>query len=130
VKKTVMATDLTLHLPDRPGAMAGACEALGAAGVNIEGCCCYPAGAAGQLHLLVGDGEAARAALRAAGYHVVQDRAVAVHELEDVPGSAGDALRRVADAGANLELVYMATATRLVVGADDLGAARAALAQT
>jgi hypothetical protein len=47
-----MPTDLTLWLEDRPGMMAGACEALGAAGVNIEGCCAYPTGADGQLHVL------------------------------------------------------------------------------
>lgn len=122
-----MATDLTVRLADRPGAMAGACEALGAAGVNIDGCCAYPAGAAGQLHLLVEDAEAARAALRAAGYEVVQDRPVIVHELEDVPGSAGACLRRIADVGVNLELVYVAAATRLVIGVDDLAAARSAL---
>jgi hypothetical protein len=122
-----MATDLTVHLDDRPGAMAGACEALGAAGVNIEGCCAYPAGTAGQLHLLVEDAGGARAALMGAGYDVVQDRQVIVHELEDVPGSAGAALRRVADAGANLQLAYMATGTRLVIAADDLEAARQAL---
>ena len=122
-----MPTDLTVKLVDRPGAMAGACEALGDAGVNIEGCCAYPAGDAGQLHLLVEDAGAARQALSAAGYEVVQDRQVIVHELEDVPGSAGAALRRIADAGVNLELVYLAAATRLVVGADDLEAARGAL---
>ena len=122
-----MATDLTVRLADRPGAMAGACEALGAAGVNIDGCCAYPAGAAGQLHLLVEDAEAARAALRAAGYEVVQDRPVIVHELEDVPGSAGACLRRIADVGVNLELVYVAAATRRVIGVDDLAAARSAL---
>jgi hypothetical protein len=122
-----MPTDLTVRLVDRPGAMAGACEALGAAGINIEGCCAYPAGTAGQLHLLVEDAEGARGALRDAGYEMVQDRQVIVHELEDVPGSAGAALRRIADAGVNLELVYVATATRLVIGADDLEAARAAL---
>jgi hypothetical protein len=123
-----MATDLTVRLVDRPGAMAGACEALGDAGINIDGCCAYPAGTAGQLHLLVEDAEAAHAALRAAGYEVVQDRSVIVHELEDVPGSAGACLRRIADAGANLELVYLATETRLVIGVDDLDAARSALA--
>ena len=94
-----MATDLTVRLTDTPGAMAGACEALGQAGINIDGCCAYPAGTAGQLHLLVEDAGAARAALSAAGYEVVQDRTVIVHELEDVPGSAGAALRRIADAG-------------------------------
>jgi len=122
-----MATDLTVRLADQPGAMAGACEALGAAGINIDGCCAYPAGTAGQLHLLVEDAAAARAALSAAGYEVVQDRTVLVHELEDVPGSAGAALRRIADAGANLELVYVAAGTRLVLGVDDLEAARSAL---
>ena len=122
-----MPTDLTVRLLDRPGAMAAACEALGSAGINIEGCCAYPAGTAGQLHLLVEDAAGARAALTAAGNEVVQERKVAVHELEDVPGSAGAALRRIADAGANLELVYLATATRLVVGSDDVDAARSAL---
>jgi hypothetical protein len=122
-----MATDLTVRLVDQPGAMAGACEALGDAGVNIEGCCAYPAGAAGQLHLLVEDPTGAREALRAAGYEMVQERRVIVHELEDVPGSAGAALRRIADAGVNLQLVYMATATRIVLGVDDFDAAQAAL---
>ena len=122
-----MATDLTVRLVDRPGAMAGACEALGDAGINIDGCCAYPAGTAGQLHLLVEDAATARQALTAAGYEVVQDRQVIVHELADVPGSAGQSLRRIADAGVNLELIYVATATRLVIGADDLDAARTAL---
>ena len=123
-----MPTDLTVRLADRPGAMAGACEALGAAGINIDGLCAYPAGTAGQLHILVDEVAAARAALAAAGYEVVQDREVIVHELADVPGSAGECLRRIADAGVNLELVYLATATRLVIGVDDLAAARTALA--
>jgi hypothetical protein len=122
-----MATDLTIKLDDRPGQMAAACEALGAAGINIEGCCAYPAGRTGQLHLLVEDAQAARSVLRAAGFDVTQDRPVLVHELEHVPGSAGAALRRIADAGANLELVYLAAETRLVISADDLEAARGAL---
>jgi hypothetical protein len=123
-----MATDLTVWLADQPGAMAGACEALGAANINIDGCCAYPAGTAGQLHVLVDEAAAARAALTEAGYNVVSDREVIVHELADVPGSAGACLRKIADAGVNLELVYVATATRLVIGVDDLDAARAALA--
>jgi hypothetical protein len=122
-----MATDLTVWLTDQPGAMAGACETLGAADINIDGCCAYPAGTAGQLHVLVDEAEAARAALTAAGHKVVADREVIVHELDDVPGSAGACLRKIADAGVNLELVYLATATRLVIGVDDLHAARAAL---
>jgi hypothetical protein len=113
VKSLGVPTDLTIWLADQPGAMAGACD---------------PAGAASQLHILVDEAAAARATLMAAGYNVVSDREVIVYELADVPGSAGKCLRRIADAGVNLELVYLATATRLVIGVDDLAAARAALA--
>ena len=122
-----MPTDLTVRLEDRPGTLAGACEALGGAGINIEGCCAYPAGGAGQVHVLVEDADGARRALGDAGYDVVADRGVLVAELEDRPGAAGEALRRIAATGANLELVYLATRTRLVVSADDLEKAREAL---
>jgi len=122
-----MPTDLTVRLDDRPGTMAGACAALGEAGINIEGCCAYPAGTAGQLHVLVEDAAGAREALAQAGYTVEQDRPVLVAKLEDRPGSAGETLSRIAAAGANLELVYLASGTRLVVGADDLEKARGAL---
>ena len=123
-----MATDLTVRLEDRPGVLAGACQALGAAGVNIDGICAYPAGTAGQVHLLVEDAAGARKALVDAGHEVVADREVIVTEVEDRPGAAGDLLRRIAEAGVNLELVYLATGTRLVIGADDLEKARAAMA--
>jgi len=122
-----MPTDLTVRLEDRPGTLAGACEALGGAGINIERCCAYPAGGAGQVHVLVEDADGARRALGDAGYDVVADRGVLVAELEDRPGAAGEALRRIAATGANLELVYLATRTRLVVSADDLEKAREAL---
>jgi hypothetical protein len=122
-----MPTDLTVRLEDRPGTLAGACEALGGAGINIEGCCAYPAAGDGEVHLLVDDVEGASRALGDVGYEVAAEREVVVAELEDRPGAAGEALRRIAAAGANLDLVYLATGTRLVVGADDLETARSAL---
>jgi hypothetical protein len=123
-----MATDLTVRLEDRPGMLAGACQALGAAGVNIDGICAYPAGTAGQVHLLVEDAAGARKALMDAGHEVVADRQVIVTAVEDRPGAAGELLRKIADAGVNLELVYLAAGTRLVIGADDLEKARTAMA--
>jgi hypothetical protein len=95
--------------------------------VNIDGICAYPAGTAGQVHLLVEDAAGARRALVDARQEVVADRDVIVTEVEDRPGAAGELLRRIADAGVNLELVYLATGTRLVIGADDLEKARTAM---
>ena len=45
-----MAKDLTVVLEDRPGTLAAMGEALGKAGVNIEGICGFPAGGKGTVH--------------------------------------------------------------------------------
>jgi hypothetical protein len=50
-----------------------------------------------------------------------------VVEVEDRPGVLADLARKVARAGVNLDLVYLATQNRIVFGADDPAALRAAL---
>jgi hypothetical protein len=122
-----MATDLTVTLEDRPGTLADMGEATGKAGVNIDGICGIPSEGRGIIHVLVEDAGAARRALEEAGLQVSDERDVIVQEIEDRPGSVGEVARRIADAGVNVNLVYLATRTRLVIGADDLEAARAAL---
>ncbi|MEE9324429.1 MAG: ACT domain-containing protein [Dehalococcoidia bacterium] len=122
-----MATDLTVILENRPGTLADMGEALGRAGVNIDGLCGFPSEGRGVMHILVEDAAAALRALREAGLEVGGERQVLVLDVEDRPGMFGDVCRRIADAGANIDLVYAATSTRLVIGADDLGKAHAAL---
>jgi hypothetical protein len=65
--------------------------------------------------------------LEPAGITVGEDREVVVVEAQDHPGVLADLARRVADAGVNLDLVYVATGTRIVFGSDDMPALRAAL---
>jgi hypothetical protein len=122
-----MATDLTVALEDRPGSLAELGEALGAAGINIDGVAGIQAGGQGLIHLLVEDGEAASGALRAAGFEPGEAREVLVVNCADRPGELGAVSRKVADAGVNVTLVYLATGTRLVLGVDDPEAARTAL---
>jgi hypothetical protein len=122
-----MATDLTVILQDRPGTLANMGEALGNAGVNIDGMCGFPCEGEGVLHVLVEDAAAARQALEQAGLEVRDERPVLVVEIEDRPGAFGEMARRIADAGVNYDLAYLATNNRMVVGADDLDKARAAL---
>jgi hypothetical protein len=81
----------------------------------------------GAIHLLVQDGAAARSALEGAGIAVDADRDVLVLDVEDRPGSLGAVARRIADAGVNIDLVYLAAGTKLVIGADDLAKAAAAV---
>ncbi len=58
-----MATDLTVILEDRPGTLADVGEALGEAGINIDGMCGFPCEGRGRLHVLVDDPVNARRAL-------------------------------------------------------------------
>jgi hypothetical protein len=123
-----MATDLAVTVEDKPGALAGMGEAIGAAGINIGGVCGVAASGASVVHFLVDDSAGAREALQGAGFTSVDEREVVVVEVEDRPGVLGEVGRKLADAGVNIELIYLATGTRLVVGAADLDAVRAATA--
>jgi hypothetical protein len=122
-----MAKDLTVVLEHRPGKLAALGEATGGAGVNIDGICAVTSGGQGEIHLLVEDADAARRALEGAGLEVREEREVIVHEVEDRPGVVGAVARKLAGASVNIELFYLATGTRLVIGADDLEKARGAL---
>ena len=61
-----MAKDLSIILEDRPGEGAKLGEALGKAGVNIEGFCATMEGGKGTVHVLVDDVARATAALEKA----------------------------------------------------------------
>ncbi len=122
-----MAKDLTVILEDRPGTLADMGEALGKAGINIDGMCGFPSEGKGVIHLLIEDAAGARSALEGAGIEVGADREVLVVEIDDKPGAFGDLARKIANEGVNFDLTYMASNTRVVVGTNDLEKTRAAL---
>lgn len=122
-----MAKDLTVLLEDRPGTLADLGEALGAAGINIDGMCGFPCEGRGVIHILVEDASEARQALEDAGLSVETEREVLLFEAEDRPGTLGEIARKLAEAGVNIELIYKSTQTKLVIGADDLEKARGVL---
>jgi len=122
-----MASDITVMLDDRPGTLAEMGEALGKAGVNIDGLAAITTGGKGYIHVLVEDAAAAREALKAAGIEVSEVRDVLVLDVDNAPGILGAISRKIADAGVNIELAYVASNTRLVIGADDLDKAGSAI---
>jgi hypothetical protein len=83
-----------------------------------------------ELHILVPHAEAAKHALAISHLAVSREREVVVVEVEDRPGVLADLTRKVARAGVDLDLVYVATRNRLVFGAVDLDGLKAALAVT
>ncbi len=122
-----MAKDLTVILQDRPGTIADMGEALGKAGINIMGGCGIPCEGVGVLHILVEDAAAARKVLEGGGLEVRGEREVLMLDIEDTPGALGKITRRIAEAGVNIDLLYLAANQKLVLGVDDVEKARTAI---
>jgi hypothetical protein len=123
-----MTTDITVGLVNQPGTLLRASDALGRAGVNVEGACGYVCDGQGVFHVLVEDAQQARTALIDAGLEVHAERQVVAIPVENRPGSAAAVLRRVAAARVNIDLLYVTADSRLVLAGDDLPAIKAALA--
>ena len=118
--------DLAIALENRPGALAEMGEALGRAGVSVEGGGAFVVDGSGIAHFLFADGEAAAGALEAAGIRVVAQRDVLVQRLnQSEPGQLGKIARRMAEAGVNIEVVYSDHDHQLILVVDDIERGRA-----
>ena len=81
-----MATDLTVVLDDRAGQLAHMGEALGDAGVNIEGFCATTDDGVGIVHVLVENAMVAQNALILADIKVEGEADAVVIDLTDRAG--------------------------------------------
>ncbi len=123
-----MAFDLVIDVENSPGALAQVAAAISDAGVNIAAATCIGTGERAELHILVPHAGAAKHSLAISHLAISREREVVVVDVEDRPGVLADLARRIAEAGVNIDLVYVATRNRVVFGAADLDALRVALA--
>ncbi len=126
-----MATDLTVVLDDRAGQLAHMGEALGDAGVNIEGFCATTDDGVGIVHVLVENAMVAQNALILADIKIEGEADAVVIDLtaEEAgrPGALGRIAGKVATAGINISVAYLATRDRAVLVTSDNEKAREAL---
>jgi hypothetical protein len=119
--------DLVIEIENEPGALARVAAAISDAGVNLAAATCIGTADRVELHVLVPHAQAAKHALAISHLVVSREREVVVVEVEDRPGVLADLTRKVAEAGIDLDLLYVATRNRLVFGAPDLDGLRAVL---
>ncbi|MEO7600431.1 MAG: amino acid-binding ACT domain-containing protein [Opitutus sp.] len=98
------------HFPpfaeSRPGSLPDMGEALGRAGVSVEGGGAFVVNGNGIAHFLLADGARARVAWELEGIHVIAVREVLVQKLQQsVPGQLGKLSRLLANAGVNIEVL-------------------------
>jgi hypothetical protein len=120
-------TELTVRLPNSPGALAGVCRLLGQERIDIEA---VSLESAGHLHLVVENHVRAAAVLRER-YHQVAEREVIVVAVSPGPGALGAVLGLATDAGLNVDYAYggagsLSASATVVLGVTD--AIRAAAA--
>jgi hypothetical protein len=125
-----MPVDLVIDIENTPGALARVAAAISDAGVNIAGATCIGTGERAELHILVPHAGAVKHSLGISNLAVTREREVVVVDVEDRPGVLADLTRKIARAGVDLDLVYVATRNRVVFGAADLDALKAALGST
>lgn len=123
----MIRTELSLRLPNSPGALAGVCRLLSDERVNILA---MSLESGGQLRMVVDNHVHAAGVLRE-HHHQVADRDVIVTTMPNMPGALAPALRLVSEANVNVEYAYGggseggATAA-VVLGVDDAQRASAA----
>jgi hypothetical protein len=122
-----LAYDLVIDIENVPGALADVAAAISDAGVNIAAATCIGSGEQAELHILVPHPGAARHSLAISHLAVSREREVVVIDVEDRPGVLADLTRTIAKAGVDLDLVYVATRNRVVFGAAEIEALKAAL---
>lgn len=123
----MIRTELSLRLPNTPGALAGVCRLLSDERVNIVAMMLE---SNGQLRL-VADNHVHGAATLREHHHRVAEREVIVTSVPNTPGALAPALRLVADANVNVEYAYSGApesgpTALIVLGVDDATRAAAA----
>ena len=119
-----------VDLPNRPGSLADVCEAVAAAGANITGVTGSTAGNAGQVTLTTDDMQGTRAAIQARGWPFREVELV-IAALEHRPGTLAAAARGLANAGINIDAMFVigmdGEKVQVAFGVTDAEAAEAAL---
>ncbi len=122
--------EFSVTLANQPGQLATLARKLSDAGVHIQSLAAIGSDSESLVRLMPDDADATRRVLRAAGLHF-EERLVLDTFLPDEPGALAEVAQRLADAGVNIESIYLlhsnAEGLHFAVTVDDPQAAQANL---
>lgn len=117
-----MVIEFTVILHDKPGTLARLAGVLGDAGVNIEAVQGASRDGTSVIRFVPGDVNRTAAALEQSGIAYTK-REVLVVRVLDEPGALGSVALVMANAGINIDSIYVTTRGHVVLGVDDLAGA-------
>jgi len=95
-----------VELPNQPGSLAMVAEAAAEKGINITGVAGATSGELGSVSFTTDDESGTRTALGAKGW-VYREVPIVRTSMEHRPGTLAAAARRLADAGINIETMFV-----------------------
>jgi hypothetical protein len=99
-------TEFVVQMENRPGRLAALTEALAASGVNIEALAAYGHDGEGTVRLIVDDAASTRRVLEEAALNH-EEHTVLSALLPHRPGELARLTRALADAGVNIDALYV-----------------------
>lgn len=118
--------DVEIHLEDRPGALSAMAQALGAAGISIEGGGVWRVDGRAVAHFLFDAAAPASETLRTYGFHVAAEHPVVSLRLDqETPGQLGLLTGMLGAAGIDIAVQYSDHHGQLILVVDDPVGARA-----
>jgi len=103
-------TEFVVQMENRPGRLAALTEALAASGVNIEALAAYGHDGEGTVRLIVDDAPTTRRVLEDAALRN-EEHTVLSALLPHRPGELARLTRLLADAGVNIDALYVLRST-------------------
>jgi hypothetical protein len=103
-------TEFVVQMENRPGRLAALTEALAASGVNIEALAAYGHDGEGTVRLIVDDAPTTRRVLEDAALRN-EEHTVLSALLPHRPGELARLTRMLADAGVNIDALYVLRST-------------------
>ena len=117
---------LSVFIENKAGRVSEVTDTLGRAGVSIRGFSVSDTIDYGIIRLVLDDPNRGLEVLHEAGFAVKVNDVLCI-DLPDVPGGLAGVLKRVSDAGVNIEYVYSLISSRVVINVADIDRAMALL---